>query len=439
MKLNRKKLNIILPQIKAYLNIAVMMDNPEYPGLIDFLFQPKSTEIEHGYLNKLTCSMGGKDDLFSDTLVESLGKPIVVNIAHFRKVLKCGESDPELKDGMVNGINIQVDPDDLKTAGMRKIIEDTWKNIKGFKFSESVKFAMPRIDYELMVSTMSRFVSHDITRYFMCGYDVDFGQGEDFINFVATDGRRMALCKFPCKHPKMGDSEEQRGDFIINPLQLFIPESTYSLTQWLINEYTSLIRIKTEDYSIDCWARLIDGQFPNYLRVIPDREQSKEWMSLNARSVRNAFVSIKGLIDSNKYSLAKRPVFFNAEDPKHIKLMVSGASVDIEGEASRSMCLRINWDYMEPAFFDTPYTKFLFQNVCKAILAEESRAVRGTTMTITKIVMPMGHEDNVDEWGVNLDKVQTAGNNSESAEEFDSDDEDDSSTIEYGNSLDGDA
>jgi DNA polymerase III sliding clamp (beta) subunit (PCNA family) len=438
MKLNRKKLNNILPQIKAHLNVAVMIDNPEYPGLVDFIFQPKSKETEFGYLNKLTCSMGGEDNLFADTFIETLGRPFVVNIAQLRKALKGGESEPELKDGMVNGINVQVDTDNLKMASMGRIIEDSWKSINDFSFSGSVNFVMPRIDYELMASTVSRFVSQDTTRFYICGYDVDFGKGEDFINFAATDRRKLAVCKFPYKHPKMGDAEGQGGDFIFKPLHLFIPESVYSQTHWLINKYASLIRIKAEDYSIDCWAKSIDGRFPNYLRVIPEREQNKEWMNLNARSTRNAFDSIKGLINNTGYSPTKNQVFFNAEDTKHIKLIVPGASVDVDGEASRPMCLRVNWDYMDSAFFDTPFTKFLLQSVDNAVLAEELRAVRGTTMIVTKIFMPLSHEDYADKWGiVNLIQTKTASEDNSEESDFE-DSEDADNAIGYGDSLDGD-
>jgi hypothetical protein len=368
MKLNKKKLNSILSQIKAHLNVAVMIDNPEYPGLVDFLFQPKSNKIEFGYLNKLTCSMGGGDDLFADTVIETLGKPLVVNIARLRDVLKGGEFELELKDGVVNGINIQIGTDDINSSNMGRIITENLKGVEGLDSSKGIKFAMSRIDYELMANTMTPFVSLDETRYFMNGYDIDFNKGEDFINFVATDGRRMAVCKFPCKHSKIGDDDGGVGDFIFKPLQFFIPESAYSRVQWLVKECISLIRIKTEDYSIDCWARSIDGQFPNYVRVIPDKEQNKEWISLNARSARNAFDSIKGLINKDNYSSVKNQVFFDAEDPKHIKLAIPDARVGIDGEASRPMCLRVNWDYMNPSFFDTPFTKFFIKNAKGALL-----------------------------------------------------------------------
>jgi DNA polymerase III sliding clamp (beta) subunit (PCNA family) len=444
MKLKKKKLNTILSQIKAHLNIVVMMDNPEHPGLIDFIFQPKSKEIESGYLNRLTCGIGGGDDLFADTVIETLGNPLVIDITRFRDALKCGEFEPELKNGVVNGINIEIDTDDLKNASMGSFINNSWDNIKNSKFPDSIKFEMPRIDYELMADTMTQHVSHDIARISMCGYDIDFSKGEDFINFIATDGRRLAVCKFPCKHPKMGDDEGENGNFIFRPLHFFIPESDYSRTQWSVNKYCSLVRIQTEDYSIDCWAKPIEGLFPNYIKVIPGQELIKEWMILNARSARNAFDSIKGLINNDRYSSVKNKVSFDAEDPKHIKLAISGASVDIYGEASRPMCLKANWDYMNSAFFDTPSTKFLFQdNVNKAILTEESRAIRGTTMTITKLVMPMEHEDYVDEWGlVNRTQNKTAINDSseetESKEIVVVDEQDDDTTLVYGNSLSGD-
>jgi hypothetical protein len=438
MKLNKKKLNNILSQIKAHLNVAVMMDNPEYPGLIDFIFQPKFQAIELRYLNRLTCSLGIGDDLFADTVIETLGTPLVIDIVRFRDALKGGEFEPELKDGTVNGINIQINADDFKATGVGRFINANWESINGFDLSGSIKFVMPRIDYELMANTMIRFVSQDTTRIYTCGYDIDFGKGEDFINFVATDGRRLAICKFPCKHPKLGNDEGRNGDFIFNPLHLFIPESAYHRSEWRVNKHASLIRIQTENYSIDCWAKPIEGQFPNYLKVVPERGQNKEWMNLNVRSAHRAFDSIKRLISNDRFSSVKNQVFFDAEDPKHIKLTVTGASVDIDGEASRPMCLRINWDYMESCFFDTPFTKFLLQNVDKVVLAEESRAVRGTTMTVTKMVMPIMHEDYTDEWGITNSAQATGNNSSEESESEDSENTDESS-IEYGDSLDIDS
>jgi hypothetical protein len=401
MKLNKKKLDVVLPQIKAHLNVAVMMDNPESPGLVDFIFQPKAKDISPGYLNRLTCSMTGENDLFGNGGAEILGKPLMVNTALLRGALKSGNSEPEIKDGVVNGISVLAGSGDTKVSDMLGVIESGWNGIKDLKLPESAEFVMPRVDYELMANTVIPFVSHDYVRYYMSGYYVDFGKSGDFINFAATNGMRLSLCKFPCDHPKMGD-DKGGGGFILNPLNLFIPESEYSRAQWAVNEYASLIRIQTEDYSIDCWAKPIEGQFPNYPKVIPDKAEYKEWINLNARSARKAFDSVRGLINDSLDGYGRFiPVFINSENPKSIKLAVSGASVDIDGEASRPMRLRMDWNHISPAFFNTPFTKFFLKDVNSAILTESLRAVPGTTMTITKVIMPLRQENgDVDAWGI---------------------------------------
>jgi hypothetical protein len=400
MKLNKKKLNGILSQIKSHLDVAIMMDTPEHPGLIDFLFQPKAGTIISECLNKLTCDLGNGDDLFADSVIETLGSPIIVSIARLRDVLKTCEFELDLKDGVINGVNIQVSTDIIshEFISLEKGINANWDDIKKFDFSGSVKFAMSQIDYELVVNTMRQFVSLDTTRYFMCGYDIDFRQGDDFINFVATDGKRMAICKFPCKYSK-GDSKWKSNNPIFMPSHLFIPESAYSQVQWWVNECAALIRIQTENYSIDCWGRAIDGKFPNYLRIISGLEQNEEWISLSARSVRKAVDSTKGLIN-NSGRLARGPVLFDAEDPKYIKLTISGATVNVEGEASRPMRFSVEWSQINSVFMNTPFTKFWFKNARSAFFTKEVTPTIGATVTVTKVAISWSDEDNTDEWGI---------------------------------------
>jgi hypothetical protein len=447
MKLNKKKLNIVLSQIKAHLNVAMLADNPEFPGSVDFFFQPKAQDVDTGYLNRLTCSMHGDDGLFGNDTAETLGKPLAINIARLRDALKNGDFDPEIEDGVVNGIDVLAGPDDSEAARMGAIIDSARKTLRDRQLPESVEFVMPRIDYELMAKTMTPFVSQDPIRYFMRGYYVDLGKSGDYINFCATDGRRLSLCKFPCSHPKLGDGKGKGGGVILRPLNLFIPGSAYSRTRWTVNEYFSRIRIRTEDYDIDCWGQPIEGDFPNYPKVIPGKSDLPEWISLSAKSARNAFSLIKGRIDNSGYSSSKNMVFFNAKDPKRIQLAVPGASVDIDGEASRPMRLWASWDLMNSGFIDTPYTKFMLQNVNKAILIEEPRAVPGTAMSITKVIMPAQSDEDVDEWGIaGTAKVQSARDVAVAAEntteyeleDEDDDEADDCAAISYGDSEEED-
>jgi hypothetical protein len=236
----------------------------------------------------------------------------------------------------------------------------------------------------------------------------------------------------------MGDAEGEGGNFIFLPSHLFIPESHYSRVQWCVNEYASLIRIQTEDYGIDCWAKSVEGRYPNYPKVIPDKVSTKEWLSLNARSVRESFNSIKGLIKKDPYSSVKNPVVFDAEDPKHIKLTVPGAVVDIDGEASRPMRLRVSWDYLEPVLFDTPCTMLLLHDVYHSLLTEESRAVWGSTMTVTKLVMPLLSEDKTDKWGFAVsNRAKISGGDASEESDLDDIEDEEGVSVEYGDPQDG--
>jgi hypothetical protein len=394
MKLNRRKLNIVLPQIKAHLNVAVLADNPALPGSVDFLFQTKAKDEEAGYLNRLTCSMAEENSLFGNEAEGVLGKPLTINVALLREALKVGEPDPEINEGIVNGICVLINPDDFKASNVGKSIVLEWKSMQGVKMPSGVEFEMPRIDYELMAETMIPFVSQEDTRHYMKGYFVDLGKSVDFINFCATDGRKLSVCGFPCKHSRLEESEDNGGGVTLLPLNLFIPGSAYSKTQWLVSKNSALIRIQTEDYSIDCWAVPVDGRFPNYMKVIPSKEDRPEWIRLSAKSARNAFDSTKGLV------VNYGTVLLNAEDPKSIRLEAEGASIGIDGDASRPMRLRVHRDLMKACFFETPYTKFMLRDVNSSVLAEEPRAVPGTTLSVIKVFMPAMQEDISDEWGV---------------------------------------
>lgn len=66
--------------------------------------------------------MGGGDDLFMDGAVETVGKPLVVDVARLLNALKGGDIETELKDGRVNGIDIQADVNDFKIDYLRKAI-----------------------------------------------------------------------------------------------------------------------------------------------------------------------------------------------------------------------------------------------------------------------------------------------------------------------------
>ena len=94
------------------------------------------------------------------------------------------------------------------------------------------------------------------------------------------------------------------------------------------------------------------------------------------------------------------------------------------------MCIRVSWDLMNSCFFETPYTKFMLQNADKAILIEEPRAVPGTSMFITKVIMPMQRDDGTNEWGL-TDASKAPAVKDDDAEDEIGDEED---SVSYGES-----
>ncbi len=135
------------------------------------------------------------------------------------------------------------------------------------EFPEAEKvpfFEVPSKELKSMIAQTSFAVSEDETRYFMNG--VFFEKKDDNLNLVATDGRRLAFASkavlggvqdFPAAivHPKVLNvvakhaSDEGNISVAIVDKMIFFKFSNYELS-----------------------STLIDGQFPNYSRVIPEKQ-----------------------------------------------------------------------------------------------------------------------------------------------------------------------
>ena len=115
-----------------------------------------------------------------------------------------------------------------------------------------------------MISQTSFAVSADETRYFMNG--VFFEKKENKLVMVATDGRRLAYAS--------KEFEESVYDFpsaIVHPKVLNIVAKHLSDEGNVsISIVDKIIFFKFANYELS--STLIDGQFPNYMRVIPETQ-----------------------------------------------------------------------------------------------------------------------------------------------------------------------
>ncbi len=107
-------------------------------------------------------------------------------------------------------------------------------------------------------------ISQDETRYTYNGVYMETEDGK--LRLVATDGHRLAMIERPCPGVRLGQGvivhKKALGE-LVKLLQASEEEVSISLTQNHV-----IFRLEGVELS----ARLIDGEFPKYRQVIPERQ-----------------------------------------------------------------------------------------------------------------------------------------------------------------------
>ncbi len=134
-----------------------------------------------------------------------------------------------------------------------------------FPVAENVPFfEVPAKEIKKMISQTSFAVSADETRYFMNG--VYFEKKDNKLVLVATDGRRLA---YASKEFAEGISEFPSA--IVHPKVLnIVAKHASDEGNVSIAVVDKMIFFRFSNYELS--STLIDGQFPNYMRVIPESQ-----------------------------------------------------------------------------------------------------------------------------------------------------------------------
>ena len=168
-------------------------------------------------------------------------------------------------------VEIELVENNLKIKPLFKKIDFTLKSTASDKFPEirdinsNKYFELPQKEFIEMISQTIFAVSDDETRYFMNGVYLEKKENE--LAMVATDGRRLSFIKKSFE--KMNTNFES---IIIPPKILIIirrlssGEGNFSIA---IDEKN--IFIKFDNHKLSSF--LIEGQFPNYQRVIPEKQE----------------------------------------------------------------------------------------------------------------------------------------------------------------------
>jgi DNA polymerase-3 subunit beta len=204
--------------------------------------------------------------------------------------------------------DVELDQSDatmLRIRPMSKKVDFQLRCIPSDKYPELARapentyFEFPQKDFIEMVSKTLFAVSDDETRYFMNGIFLD--KKEDTLIMVATDGRRLSFIsrRIPVR------MENLKG-VILPPKILTIVrklasgEGTLSLA---LTDKNVFIRIGETRLS----SNLIDGQFPDYRRVIP--EVQKYSAVVEKRALEDALRRVSLLVEQKS-----RKVVFSLAD-----------------------------------------------------------------------------------------------------------------------------
>ncbi|GMO41107.1 MAG: DNA polymerase III subunit beta [Termitinemataceae bacterium] len=246
-----------------------------------------------------------------------------------------------------------------------------------FPSTENVNFFDINIkDFKSMIKQTIFSVSDDETRYFMTG--IYFERIEDKLIMVSTDGRRLACI------------EQELVDPNINFEGIIIPEKILNIFlkragdegNLTIGIKKSNIFLNFASYSLS--SVLIEGQFPNYRKVIPD--ENNFTVSVNKNDLIDALKRVSQMIEKKSkrvYFQFKKEYTSIYTDKSDIGDAIEEIPCEFSGEDET---VALNYSYME--------------DVCKAISSDKITILfkeKGKALTIKPdpvenflhVIMPM--------------------------------------------------
>lgn len=195
---------------------------------------------------------------------------------------------------------------------------------------------MPIADFKFMLNQTVFAVSDDETRYLMNG--VYFEKNEGKYIMVATDGRRLAY------------TEKEADVSIVDFSGVIIPGKILNIVlKYAGNEGNISIKIteKTIFISFGMYnfsSSLIEGQYPNYKRVIP--EGLVNTVTMNRSKLLNTLKRVSLMVEKNNrifIKISKEGIFMFTQDSEegNINEQIEGV---YEGEEAQ---IALNYRYLE--------------------------------------------------------------------------------------------
>ncbi|MDR0410450.1 MAG: DNA polymerase III subunit beta [Treponema sp.] len=205
------------------------------------------------------------------------------------------------------------------------------------ELNEDNFFSIPVKDFKDMIHQTVFAVSDDETRYFMTGVLLE--KVEDKLNMVATDGRRLALIK-----KSIGEDVPTFEPVIVPPKILNIitkRAGDEGLISIAVTERYIFVRFGAYNLS----SVLIEGQFPNYQRVIPDNQENV--FSVNRLELLDALHRVALLVDKRVYLGLSPGVLSISSEESDLGAANEEIPCRYDGE---ELSIAMNYHYIEEPF-----------------------------------------------------------------------------------------
>lgn len=221
--------------------------------------------------------------------------PICVPLASMLAIIKSSK-DQSVTIDYHSSANITIDGASLPTLPASDFPQDyDWRFDGG-------SITLANADWIKAIEAVLPAVSKEETRYYLNGAMIGtraFGE----VSFVATDGHRLALQKVDCVKDITRDEivPTYALENIVRILGAETPRDKTILQYVSHNSGARAVRIITD--SICYTAKVIDGSFPDFKRVIPDTDAEAHFVIAPLASIHDTAKSLIGLLPTKTHAI----------------------------------------------------------------------------------------------------------------------------------------
>jgi DNA polymerase III subunit beta len=249
------------------------------------------------------------------------------------------------------------------------------------QFKEDRKVVLPQEKVKAMLKKTSFAISTDESRYVLNG--ICFKLKDHKLTMVATDGRRLALVDEDVEVPPAS-----HGDFIVpakavNELTRLLQDKGELEMKFSENQCAFTLR-DDKGGSVYVISKLIEGNYPNYVQVIPAETKEKERIPLAREELLHALRRAE-IMTSEKQNSVRMSFTKN-------NLAITANSPDV-GEARESLAINYKGKdtaiAFNPGYLIEPLNALNVDEIYFELIDELSPGVLKINGSFLYVVMPM--------------------------------------------------